>query len=96
MSLSKIGLEFASVISESSMEWVRKLDNFGPSKDKDFEEYSYVYLAHAVEHDGVTLPAGTRGAIVEKYPDGGEYIVEFTHPHFMVITLSAKDLKCSK
>ena len=60
---------------------------------RDFAEFGYVALAHPIEHQGSTLPAGTRGVVVHKHADGIGYEVEFEHPAFAVITLSRTDLK---
>ncbi len=57
-----------------------------------FADYSFVALAHAVEHNGVTLPAGTGGVVVHRHSDGIGYEVEFEHPTFAVIALSGADL----
>jgi Domain of unknown function (DUF4926) len=65
----------------------------GAAPRRDFAQFSYVALAHPIEHKGSTLPAGTRGVVVHKHADGIGYEVEFEHPAFAVITLAWNDLK---
>jgi hypothetical protein len=63
------------------------------TKNNDFAEYTDVYLTHPVIHRGVTLPAGTRGSVIEKYPNGTGYLVEFEQPTFMVVFLPGGSLR---
>ena len=57
-----------------------------------FAELSVVALARAVDVDGRSLPAETRGMVVAAYTDGLGYEVEFEHPFHAVVTLEAGDL----
>lgn len=52
-----------------------------------FKELSEVRLSHPVEHQGKTLPKGSKGTIVGVYSGGDGYEVEFFKPFHAVITL---------
>ena len=56
-------------------------------------EYTFVTLRHSVEAGGVTYPAGSKGVIVHRHPDGRGYEVEFESPGFAVITLTGRDMQ---
>ena len=56
-------------------------------------EYAYVRLRHDVTVGGVTYRTGVRGVIVHRHADGIGYEVEFEHPAFRVVTLTARDIQ---
>lgn len=58
----------------------------------DFEQYTEVMLKHSVTFRGTVFPKGTIGTVVDKYPDGISYEVEFSYPEGRVVPLKNSDL----
>jgi hypothetical protein len=50
--------------------------------------YTDVKLARSYERDGLSLPAGAKGTIVDVYPQFGSYSVDFDEPFSCLETLS--------
>lgn len=64
-----------------------------PNAPARLEEYSAVRLNHPVTAGGLVYPAGSRGVIVHRHPDGIGYEVEFEQPAFRVLTLTATGIQ---
>jgi hypothetical protein len=63
-----------------------------PTVPSGFEEFAKVTLMHPVEVQGVSMPAGASGVIMETWADGKAYEVEFESPH-VVLTIEGADLE---
>jgi hypothetical protein len=56
-------------------------------------EFTEVTLKHAVDVQGVHMPAGAHGVVMAAYADGRAYEVEFESPQHVVLTLEGEDLQ---
>jgi hypothetical protein len=77
-------------MSFETMHTLRK----APMASPLFRELSVVVLLKEVEtDDGIAVPAGSRGTIVDVYGDGTSYEVEFAKPVVGNATVRAQALR---
>ena len=76
-------------MSIETMHTLRK----GPDASPLYPELSVVSTVRDLQtDDGLTVPAGSRGTIVEVYAAGAAYEVEFAHPVVGNATITAEAL----